>query len=145
MKNTLRKIYILLFSVSAFLLSGCSELIDCVASARPNLHSKNLATGTVGGSYTDFLEADITNEPHDNDYDYFFSVHGNLPPGMTYYEQGRKVFFTGTPSQAGTFSFKVTLTVDPPDSFSNGGFWNDSNRICFDDDTITKEFTIVIQ
>lgn len=146
MKNIILRIYVLLFASSAFMLFGCAELIDCVARARPNLHSKNLAVGTVGGNYTDFLEADVTNDPDDGAYDYFFSVDGDLPIGMTYHEQGRKVFFTGIPTVAGSYTFKVRLTVDPPNYYDdNHGFWDDNNRICFEDDTITKEFTIVIQ
>lgn len=137
MKNILRKIYVLAFASTALLVSGCSELVDCVASARPNLHSKNLATGRLNLSYEDYLEADVTNDPHDDEYDYFFSVQGNLPPGMTYREQRRRIYFTGTPSQKGTYAFRVRLTVDRPN-------WNNDNRICFGDDTTTKEFTIVI-
>lgn len=146
MKNITRRIYVLLFTFSAFLLFGCAELFDCIASARPNIHGKNLATGTVGNNYTDFIDSDITNETDDNAYDYFFSVIGNLPTGMTYHEQGRKIYFTGIPTQAGSFTFKVRLTVDPPDYYDpNQGLFEDGNRICFGDDTTTKEFTIVIQ
>ncbi|UPT69832.1 MAG: hypothetical protein M0D53_11885 [Flavobacterium sp. JAD_PAG50586_2] len=143
MKNILSKIYIFLFTATGLLLSGCSELIDCVASARPDLHSKPLNTGTVGINYSDFVDADITNEPDDNAYDYFFQVDGNLPAGITYHEQGRKVFFTGVPTVAGTYTFDIRLTVDPP-HYEDWG-WNGGNRVCFGDDTITKEFTIVIQ
>lgn len=137
MKNTLRKIYLLLFACSAFLVSGCAELVDCVAPAKPDLHSKTLTIGTVGDAYADFIEADVANDPHDDDYDYFFSITGNFPPGMFYHEQGTKAFLTGIPSQAGTYKFKVRLTVDPK--------FEADNRICFGDDTITKEYTIVIQ
>jgi hypothetical protein len=143
MKNILRRIYIVLFASSAFLLLGCAELYDCVASARPNLHSKNLRIGTVGAAYNDFIDADVTNEPYDNNYDYFYQVDGNLPVGMTYHEQGRKVYFTGVPTVAGTYTFDIRLTIDPKYSDDNG--WDGGNRICLGDDTITKEFTIVIE
>lgn len=143
MKNIVLRIYVMLFASSALLLSGCSELIDCVASARPNLHSKNLYNGSVGLNYSDFIEADITNEPDDNAYDYFFQVDGNLPVGLTYHEQGRRVYFTGVPTVAGTYTFNVRLTVDPP-NYEDWG-WNGGNRICFGDDTTNKEYTITIQ
>lgn len=145
MKNILRKTYVVLFTFSAFLLSGCSEMFDCVASARPNLHSKTLLSGNAGNPYSDYIDADVTNDTHDNDYDYYFTVIGNLPPGMTYREQRRSVYFTGTPTQAGTYTFKIRLTVDPPDYYDeDGGLFDDSNHICFGDDTTTKEYTIVI-
>lgn len=143
MKNILSRIYVLLFASAAFLMIGCAELIDCVAKAQPNLHSKNLRPGIVGVNYNDFIDADITNETDDDAYDYFFQVDGNLPVGLTYHEQGRKIYFTGIPTVAGSYTFKVRLVVDPPNYEDYG--WDHGNRICFGDDTITKEFTIVVQ
>lgn len=146
MKNIIRKMYVLLFASSAFLMFGCAELFDCVASARPDIHGKILATGTVGGNYNDFLDSDVTNDPNDNAYDYYYSVSGTIPPGMTYHQQGRKLFFSGIPSQAGSYTFRVHLKIDYPDSYDpNQGFFEDGNRICFGDDSTTKEFTIIIQ
>ena len=145
MKSTARNLYFILITLSALLVSGCAELIDCVASARPNIHSKNLATGNFGLPYSDFIEADVTNEPNDDAYIYYFSVDGNLPPGMTYREQNRRITIFGTPTMSGSFTFRVNLTVDPPDYYDgNNGFWDDSNQICFSDDSTSKEFTIVI-
>lgn len=146
MKNIVRKIYLLVFAAIGFLLFSCAELIDCIASARPDIHPKSLATGTVGNSYNDYIDSDVTNDPNDNAYEYYFSVTGNIPIGMTYHQQGRKIYFTGIPSQAGSYTFRVRLTVNPPDSYgSNYGYYQSGNRICLDDDTTTKEFTIVIQ
>lgn len=146
MKKNRFGIYVLLLSMTSFLVISCSELIDCVASARPNIHSKILQRGYVGNVYTDFIDSDITNDSNDNDYDYYFSISGNVPPGLTYNQQGRKVFFTGYPSQAGSYTFRVKLTVDFPEYYDpNQGIFEDSNRICFGDDTTTKEFTIIIE
>jgi len=145
MKNN-TGIYAILCFMLSLTLSGCSELMDCVASARPNIHSKTLQMGHVGINYDDFIQADVTNDPNDDNYDYYFSVSGNLPPGMTYREHGRKVYFSGVPTQSGIYTFKVELTVDPEyDYFENEGFFEDGNHICFDDDTTTKEFTIEVQ
>lgn len=144
MKKIFRKIVVLFFASSALLLSGCAEMFDCIAKAEPNLHSKNLAPGRVGIAYTDFIDADVTNDPNDDEYDYFFSVEGNLPAGITYHEERRRIVFTGNPTQAGRFIFKVRLTIDPDEDYSDDPF-DDGNRICFGDDTITKEFTMLIQ
>ena len=146
MKNTIPKVYILLYASLPFLLFSCAELFDCVASARPEIHSKNLSIGRIGNIYSDFIDSDVTNDANDNAYDYFFSVDGNLPSGMTYNGQGRKIFFTGRPTQAGTFKFKVKLTVAPPNYYNpNQDLTGDGNRICFDKNTTFKEFTIVIE
>jgi hypothetical protein len=146
MKNIIRKMYLLVIVASAFLLFGCSELLDCVANARPNIKSKVLRIGTFGITYNDFVEADIINDSDDNSYYYSFSISGNFPPGMSYNQQGNKVFFNGSPTQSGSFTFKVSLTVDPPEYYDpNQGFFEDGNRICFGNDTTAKEFTIIIQ
>lgn len=146
MKNNARSIYAMLLILLSLTMSGCAELFDCVASARPNIHSKVLIIGNVGYMYNDFIEADVTNDSNDNSYDYYFSLEGDLPPGMTYHEQGRKVFFSGIPTQAGSYRFRIKLTVDPDDSYNpDEGFFEDGNHICFGDDTTTKEFTIVVQ
>ena len=145
--NTIsKKVIALSLILLAFSLNSCAELFDCVASARPDIHGKNLATGTVGGNYNDFLDSDVTNDPNDNAYDYYYSVSGTIPPGMTYNQQGRKLYFSGIPSQAGSYTFRVHLKIDYPDSYDpNQGFFEDGNRICFGDDSTSKEFTISIQ
>lgn len=146
MINYTRSIYALLFILLSLTMTSCAELFDCVASARPNIHSKTLLTGHVGTQYNDFVDSDITNDSNDNGYDYFFSINGNLPPGMTYHQAGRKVWFTGSPTQTGSYTFTIKLTVDPPEDYNpDAGFWEDGNKICFDNDTDSKEFTIVIQ
>lgn len=143
MKNILHKISLVLLVSSALLVSSCAELFDCIAKAQPDIHSKVMKTGFVGTAYNDFIEADVTNDPNDNDYDYFYSITGNLPVGMSYFEQGRRVYLNGVPTVAGTYTFRVRLTIDPPNYEDYG--WDGGNRICFGDDTTTKEFTITVQ
>ena len=129
-----------------FTTFGCSELIDCIASTEPELKSKTLRLGYTGQTYSDFVEAAVKNDSHDNDYDYYFTIEGNFPPGLTYFKQGRKLFFNGSGSQSGTYTFKVVVTIDYPEYYDvDQGFWEYDNRICFGDDTCSKTYKITIQ
>ena len=129
-----------------FTTYSCSELIDCIASTKPELKSKSLSLGYTGQPYSNFIEASVKNDSNDDDYDYHFSISGNFPPGMTYFEQNRRLYFSGAANQGGTYTFKVTVTVDYPEYYdTDQGFWEDDNRICFGDDTVSKNYTITIQ
>lgn len=129
-----------------FTTYSCSELIDCIASTKPELKSKSLSLGYTGQPYSNFIEASVKNDSNDDDYDYHFSISGNFPPGMTYFEQNRRLYFSGAANQGGTYTFKVTVTIDYPEYYdTDQGFWEDDNRICFGDDTVSKNYTITIQ
>ena len=129
-----------------FTTYSCSELIDCIASTKPELKSKSLSLGYTGQPYSNFIEASVKNDSNDDDYDYHFSISGNFPPGMTYFEQNRRLYFNGAANQGGTYTFKVTVTIDYPEYYdTDQGFWEDDNRICFGDDTVSKNYTITIQ
>ena len=91
MKKRIRKLYPFICFLIIILFSGCAELIDCIASARPDIKSKNLIVGYIGSNYNDFIDSEVTNEINDNNYNYYFSLTGNLPPGINYYPQGRRI------------------------------------------------------
>lgn len=125
---------------------SCSELIDCIASTKPELKSKSLSLGYTGQPYSNFIEASVKNDSNDDDYDYHFSISGSYPPGMTYFEQNRRLYFSGAANQGGTYTFKVTVTIDYPEYYDEEqGFWEDDNRICFGNNTVSKNYTITIQ
>ena len=129
-----------------FTTFSCSELIDCIASTKPELKSKSLSLGYTNQPYSNFIEDSVKNDSNDDDYDYHFSISGNFPPGMTYFEQNRRLYFSGAANQGGTYTFKVTVTIDYPEYYdTDQGFWEDDNRICFGDDTVSKNYTITIQ
>lgn len=129
-----------------FTTYSCSELIDCIASTKPELKSKSLSLGYTGQPYSNFIEASVKNDSNDDDYDYYFSISGNFPPGITYFKQNRRLYFSGAANQGGTYTFKVTVTIDYPEYYdTDQGFWEDDNRICFGDDTVSKNYTITIQ
>lgn len=136
----------IILSVLFLFFNSCSELIDCIASTKPELNSKLLPSGYTNQNYSNFITASVKNDPNDDDYDYHFSISGNYPPGMTYFEQGRRLYFSGKANQAGTYTFKVTVTIDYPEYYDpDQGFWEDNNRICFGNDTTSKDYMITIQ
>ena len=69
------------------------------------LKDKDLKVGTVNEFYSDYISAEIKNEPYDNSYVYYFGVTGNLPVGLEWDVEHRKVFFEGIPLETGSFEF----------------------------------------
>ena len=128
-----------------FVCNSCSELFDCIASTKPELESKTLKSGFSGQLYEDSIQASVRNTSNDGDFYYYFSIDGNLPPGITYSELGSDLVLHGYSDQAGTYTFKVTVTIEYADNDdSEEGFWEDNNRICFGNDTVSQNYTITI-
>lgn len=137
------KIYTLILIVFLSIFSGCDALIDCIASASPELSSNSLAAGGVGFGYNDVIISSVKNDSHDNDYGYFFTIEGHLPPGISYTIIGRELRFYGTPTTAGTYTIKVGVKIDPPYNYDDDGF-DDSDRICLGNDTTHRNYTFII-
>jgi len=128
------------------LCNSCSELFDCIASTKPELESKTLQSTLSGQPYEDVITASVKNTSNDADFFYIFSIDGDLPPGIMYSEEGRDLVFHGVPTQTGTYSFKVTVLIEYPENYDpEEGFWEDDNRICFGDDSVSKNYSITIQ
>lgn len=110
----MRQYFLIFFLFSFFSFSGCDDVLDCIVNVRPELHAKTLAIGSVDAYYSDTISAEIKNEVHDNDYDYYFDVSGRLPEGVdVFYNRHREVVFKGIPKESGRFSIKVFLKVTP--------------------------------
>lgn len=126
--------------------NSCSEMFDCIASTEPELESKTLQLGFSGQPYDDIIRASVKNTSDDDAFYYYFSIEGNLPPGISYSEQGRDLVFQGSSSETGTYNFKVVVSIEYPESYDpEEGFWEDNNRICFGNNTASKNYTITIQ
>lgn len=143
--------YFFCFSVVSLIalsiaFTSCNELADCVASASPELQTKTFPVATVGTSYDQGVTAEIRNDANDNDYQYFFDITGQIPPGLSRYVNNRTLHFAGTPTQAGQFTFTVKVHVDPPAYYDgDGGLFEDDDRICFGNDTTEKTYTITVR
>jgi hypothetical protein len=76
--------------------------------------------GEVGKPYSFRINASIENESDDNDFDYRFNFEdGTLPPGLefTTNRQNRNDYalVSGTPSQAGEYTFAVRVKSEKLD------------------------------
>ncbi len=146
MKRILKIIALLCLTLS-FTATGCGELLDCIANAKPTLPSKTLAIAHMGLPYNETIQASVTNASNDDAFIYYLSVDDGLPPAIDYHQQGRKIIFTGNPTATGTYTFKVHLTVDYPDSADGDDDdpFYDSNNICLSNDDTSRNYTIVVQ
>ncbi|TXN35483.1 hypothetical protein FVB32_12955 [Flagellimonas hymeniacidonis] len=125
-------------SLSLLLLfGGCDEIFECIFNINPEIHNKQLLIGFVGERYSDIVTAEISNEVNDNDYDYFFDVIGELPPGIFYDFNRRSVEFFGTPEETGTYRFTVELFVE---GYDYDGY--DRSPTC--SESTVREFTIQV-
>ena len=128
----------LVFALLIVLNISCDEVSDCLFfSVKPELPSKTFATGSVGIPYEDSFRASVKNDPNDSDYYYYFNVSGNLPPGLDASVNNRELTISGTPTTAGVFVFKVFLQIEY-------AYDDDSERICFADDTVERSYSITI-
>ena len=128
----------------ALTLCACDALIDtaldCIDSDGPEFDKKSLATPILNQEYNDKVTVSIRNEPRDNRFNYTFSHQGELPQGLeANYQTGgsRDVFFTGTPTELGTFQYSLFVSVEEPgvpDDFNSG--------LCYRNNSITYELTV---
>ncbi len=130
----------LVFTVSLFFLS-CDDIIDCIINVGPEIIDKDLKIGTINEFYSDRVTAGIKNEPHDDDYDYYFGISGNLPEGLEWIVDHKDIYFEGVPLEAGPFTFTIHLHVDGPETYD----WNTDtydDNLCYD--KTSQMFTIII-
>ncbi len=104
----------IIFFLCCFLLISCEDILECIINQRPEIPNKNFDSGYANHFYSDSFTSEIKNEPQDNDYDYYYEFYGDLPEGLEFYTDYRKVIIEGTPLEQGTFEFTIYLDVDPP-------------------------------
>ena len=124
-----------------FFMSGCEllseEINECINKVAPKLPPKNLVQGQVGVQYFESIQAEVKNA-NDDSFDYEFSLDsGSLPAGITYDWDGRLLKFSGTPTVAGTFKFKIKVRI--PLSIYGPG-----DGVCFGKVYDRENYTITI-
>jgi hypothetical protein len=104
--------FLLFFLCFPFLFS-CEDTLGCLIPKEPELENKEFPIATIEEYYAVALNAEINNEPRDDDYDYFFSVDG-LPLGLEFFTDFRTISIEGVPEVAGTFRITIFVDVDGP-------------------------------
>ncbi|MEM0931699.1 MAG: hypothetical protein AAGJ12_04495 [Bacteroidota bacterium] len=137
MEKRVRLFMICTATVFAFTFYGCDEIFECVFNINPEIHEKQLVVGVVGERYRDRITAEVRNDVNDNDYDYFFDVIGELPPGILVSFNRRSVDLFGVPEETGVYRFQVELFVE---RFDYNGF--DGSPTC--SESTIREFTLQV-
>ena len=104
---------VILICFSFFLFLACEDTLNCIIPKEPELDNRQFPIGSIETYYYVDLNAEINNEPRDDDYDYFFEVEG-LPLGIDYYVDFRTISIEGTPEQTGTFDITIYVYVEGP-------------------------------
>lgn len=124
-----------------FLFSSCQlffdEIEECINKIVPKLPPKLLVQGQVGVSYFESIQAEVKNAD-DDAFDYEFSLDsGSLPKGVGYSWDGRLLKFSGTPTEAGTFKFKIKARIPL-------ALYGPGDGICFGKDYDKQDYEIVV-
>ncbi len=119
---------------------GCSRDDVACGFRFVEIRAPKLPDATLGIPYDGIIEAEIGNEPNDEDYDFrFFLGSGQLPPGLRIRKRNdQQVAVEGTPTRTGVFEFEIIVEA-----------WLDANN----DDGVSercahldrdRNFTIVV-
>jgi hypothetical protein len=134
-KPSIFKIVIL---CSFIIVTGCQEVLDCIAGIKPNLIEKELATGSISQHYNDNVAFEME---HADTEDYFIndlSIEGNLPPGIGNFITQNAITFNGMPTNTGEYEFIIKITVSPHTSNADG-----SDDMC--GNVSSKHYRIIIE
>jgi hypothetical protein len=106
-------IFKIIILCSFIIVTGCQTIFDCIVGIKPDLISKELATGSA---YHNYAENVIFEMEHADTGDYFItdlSIEGNLPPGIESSFTQNTITFIGIPTSPGEFEFTVKIIVSP--------------------------------
>jgi len=125
----------LILSLAIF-LSGCDiildEVFDCLDNDGPEFKNDHIPPAVLNQVYYARINAAIHHEPHDNAYNYQYSLSGDLPRGVSLYTSNRYVELRGTPVEHGSFYFKLTVRVTPSSYsyFDDDDSYDDGDSLC---------------
>ena len=129
-----------------FLFFGCQDILECAIGRSAHIPNKTFPIGSTSEYYYVEFDAEVKNEPRDNDYDYFFEVReSSLPGGISYYANYRTLSIEGLATETGVFEIEVYLYVEGPleVQYDNDGDAYYHDPLC--DNTITKTYTLIIE
>ena len=130
---------LLFWSISGCELVGMAmeEAIDCVFRMSAQLDGRTLEEGRVGELYDEMLVASVKNTPNEHHFEYYFTISGDLPPGVQANVSDRKVFFRGVPQEAGNYQVNVHVDIEYTGN-------PEDERYCFSDPSLTRSYMIKI-
>ena len=136
----------ILFSLSIlfslFALTSCDSALNCLDDDGPEFHTKVISDAFENLEYEQEIIAAVDNEPRDDKFDYEFTFQGDLPEGVFFETFGysRRARLKGTPLQAGTYNFRLTVRVYPAGNHYASA--SDTLGLCYT--THSEEFTLVV-
>lgn len=84
---------------------------DCGYYDEPRFNRAILNQPVLNQTYADQVRLLLDDDSHIDSYDYSFEFAGGLPAGITYYQNGRSIYFEGTATSQGTYSLLITASV----------------------------------
>lgn len=135
----------LVLFLSLLTLTSCEDIIDCIINVRPELKGNELEPARLDEYYFETISAEIKNEPRDNDYDYYFSVSGNIPRGLDVVYNYREVVFEGIPREPGRYNIRVSLNVEAINEYYYDEFGNERRRDPLCSHNTSKTYTLIVR
>jgi hypothetical protein len=133
----MKKIFLITSILFGAIFVGCQTVTDCIIRIEPNLIEKTLKNGNISLNYNDNINLEMKGA---NTNDYFIStinIIGNLPKGISYYQNGNSINFGGIPTEVATTEFEVSVTVRPYLNNSDG-----SDNLC--GNSTSRKYKIII-
>ena len=94
-------------------VSGCEffyfHYSDCGYYDSPSFDRTTLRQPVLNQVYSDQVRVTLDNDSQIDDYDIRYEYSGNLPPGISYYQNDKSVIFEGTAISSGSYSFTITV------------------------------------
>jgi hypothetical protein len=129
-------------------LGGCGGPLDdlalaCIDLDGPEFTTAGLPAATLGQDYSATVEAEIVNEPNEDElYDFRFQIRGTLPPGLQIRQVGRqrRIEIVGRPTAAGNWSFRIIVSVN--DRYGTSGLTYPLTLCWFE---VEKDYQIAVR
>ena len=95
--------------------SGCEyfylHYTDCRYYDDPRFDRISLNRPVLNQVYSDQVRISFDDDGHIDSYDYWVEFSGALPPGITYYQENRNIYYQGAATSQGTYSFTINAGV----------------------------------
>ena len=120
---------LIIASIAVLAISGCDyvyfEYTDCRYYDGPRFNRISLHRPVLNQVYAEQVQILFDNDRHIYSYDHHVEFSGGLPPGITFYENGRGIVFEGTATSLGVYSFAIIVVAH---YHIRDGYFYDSHR-----------------